>query len=160
MRKTATFTVEAEGRDKSKSFLLTEMAATKAEDWAIRAMLALGAANVELPDGALELGMAALAEVGLKRLFSLNADTVKPLLDELMECVQIQPDRKRPEVRRALIENDIEEVRTLLTLKWEVLKLHMDFFPAAGLSASLTEAVQAAKPKSAIRTSHASSASS
>lgn len=159
-RKTATYTVDAEGRDKGKTFLLTEMSAAKAEDWAIRALLALGSANVDLPDGALELGMAALAEVGLKKLFSLRADVVKPLLDELMTCVEVQPDRNRPQVRRAMIEEDAEEVRTLLTLKWEVLKLHLDFSQAAGLSSSLAGAMQAAKRRPVTRTSRESSASS
>ena len=84
-RKTSTFI--GEGRDKGKHFLLTEMPATKAEDWAIRAMLALGAANVEIPDGALQLGMAALAEIGIKKLFSINPEQMRPLLAELMECV-------------------------------------------------------------------------
>ena len=160
MRKTETFTIEAEGRDKNKTFLLTEMAATKAEDWAIRVMLALGAANVEIPDGALQLGMAALAEIGLKKLFALNPATVKPLLDELMECIQIQPDKKRPEVRRTLIESDVEEVKTLLLLKWRVLSLHLDFSLAAGLSESFGGILEANKLKLNTRTSASSSASS
>ena len=153
MRKTETFTIEAEGRDKGKTFLLTEMPATKAEDWAIRVMLALGAANVEIPEGALQLGMAALAEIGLKKLFALNPATVKPLLDELMECIQIQPDKKRPEVRRTLIESDVEEVKTLLLLKWRVLSLHLDFSVAAGLSESFGGILETAKHKPNTRTS-------
>ncbi len=137
MRKTATYTVEAEGRDKGKTFVLTEMPAARAEDWAIRALLALGSANVDLPEGLEGLGMAGLAEVGLKKLFALNHETIRPLLAELMECVQVQPDPRRPEVKRAMIDGDAEEVRTLLTLKYEVLKLHLDFSLGAGLSASL-----------------------
>lgn len=157
-RKTSTYTVTTEGRDLNKAFLLTEMAATRAEDWAIRCILALGAANVDIPEGAMELGMAALAEVGLKKLFSLSPLVVKPLLDELMECVQIQPDRKRPEVKRAVMEGDIEEVRTLLTLKWEVLKLHLDFTLGEGLSSSLAEKLTPGH-KPPTKTSHASSGS-
>ncbi len=160
MRKTETFTVEAEGRDKGKTFLLTEMAATKAEDWAIRVMLSLGAANVEIPDGALQLGMAALAEIGLKKLFALNPAVVRPLLDELMECVQMQPDKKRPEVRRALIESDVEEVKTLLLLKWRVLSLHLDFSLAAGLSESFGGILETAKRKQSTKMSPRSSGSS
>ena len=153
MRKTETWTAAAEGRDHGKTFLLTEMAATKAEDWAIRVMLALGSANVEIPDGAMQLGMAALAEIGLKKLFALNPSVVKPLLDELMECVQVLPDKKRPEVRRALIENDVEEVATLLQLKWEVLKLHISFSLADGLSASLGGLLETEKRKRSTPTS-------
>ena len=54
MRKTKTYTVDSDDRDKGKVFLITEMPATKAEDWAIRVMLALGSANVDIPDGALQ----------------------------------------------------------------------------------------------------------
>ena len=160
MRKTEMWTVESEGRDKGKTFILTEMAATKAEYWAIRVLLALGQANVDLPDGALQLGMAALAEVGLKKLFALNPEIVKPLLDELMECVMFQPDRKRPEVKRVLIESDIEEVKTLWMLKWEVLKLHVDFSFADGLLESIGKAPEAKKHMPSIKTSPASSVSS
>ena len=33
-RKTQTYTIDSGGRDKGKTFLITEMPATKAEDWA------------------------------------------------------------------------------------------------------------------------------
>lgn len=133
-RKTSTYTVLDEGRDKGKSFLLTEMSAAKAEDWALRALLALSAAKAELPDDAPTLGMAGLAEIGVKKLLALPFDSLKPLMDELMECVKVIPDPHRPQVQRPLIENDIEEVVTRFKLKWEVLQLHIDFSPAGGLS--------------------------
>ena len=98
-RKTLTYTVDSEGRDKNKTFLITEMPATKAEDWAIRAIFALGAANVEIPDGALQLGMAALAEIGLKKLFAVEAAQMRPLLSELMECVEFIPNPQKPQVK-------------------------------------------------------------
>jgi hypothetical protein len=140
-RKTLTYVVGSDGRDKGKTFLLTEMPATKAEDWAIRAMMALGAANVEVPDGALHLGMAALMEIGLKKLFAIDAPTLKPLLAELMECVEYVPNPQKPQVKLPYptFEGQVEEVATLLTLKWEVLKLHVDFSRAAGLSGSLAK---------------------
>jgi hypothetical protein len=154
-RKTSTFVVDSAGRDKGKTFLLTEMAATKAEDWAIRVMLALGAANVEIPDGALALGMAALAEIGLKKLFAVNAGDIKPLLAELMGCVEFIPNPQKPQVKLGypMFESQVEEVPTLLMLKWEVLKLHLDFSLAAGLSESIGKAVEAAKPRQSMRTS-------
>ena len=92
-RKTRLYIVEEDGRDKGKSFLLTEMSATKSEDWAIRALLAINSAKAELPDDAPSLGMAALAEVGVKKLLALPFESLKPLLDELMECVKIVPTR-------------------------------------------------------------------
>src|ERR1035437_8361384 len=98
-RKVSTFTVDSEGRDKSKQFLLTGMPATKAEDWAIRVMLALGAANVEIPDGALELAMAALAEIGLKKLFAGASSANMPRLAELMEGLEFVPNLQKPQVK-------------------------------------------------------------
>lgn len=142
-RKTETYTVTDEGRDKGKAFLLTEMPATKAESWAIRALFALGSANVDVPDDVKNMGMSGLAEVGLKKLFAMPYATAGPLLDELMDCVQMQPDPKRPQVKRGLVEGDVEEVRTLLTLKWQVLKLHLDFSIAGGLSSSIKAKVPA-----------------
>lgn len=133
-RKTETYVVSEEGRDKGKTFILTEMSATKAEDWAFRALLALGGANGEVPNDLPSLGMATIAEIGIKKLFALPFQTLKPLADELMECVQIVPDTQRPQVRRALIESDIEEVATRVKLKWKVLGLHLDFLPPGVLS--------------------------
>ena len=160
-RKTSTFVVSSEGRDKGKTFLLTEMAATKAEDWAIRVMLALGHANVDLPDGALELGMASLAEIGLKKLFAVNAADIKPLLSELMECVEFVPNPQKPQVKLGypMYESQVEEVSTLLTLKWQVLSLHLDFSLAAGLSESIGNVLEATKRKPSTRTSRESSGS-
>jgi len=152
-RKTLNFTVTDEGRDKNKSFLLTEWPASRAEAWAIRAVLALGAANVTVPDGVLNMGMAALTEIGLTKLFALPYKEAGPLLDELMECIQVMPDARRPQVKRPLVESDIEEVKTRLALKWEVLKLHVDFFTAGGLSELTKAKAPAAESSSPTRTS-------
>lgn len=133
-RKTETYVVADEGRDKGKSFLLTEWPSSKAESWATRAILGLLNANVEIPDGALDGGMAALLQIGIKKLFALPYSSAGPLLIELMECVQVVPDAKRPQVKRALIEEDIEEVKTRLKLKSAVLNLHLDFSIADALS--------------------------
>jgi hypothetical protein len=135
-RKTVMYTVdETGGRDRGKTFLLTEMPAAKAEDWAMKVLLAMLNANVDVPDNVMELGMAGLAEVGLKKLGALPFAVAKPLLDELMECVQVVPNPQKPQVIRPLLAaEDIEEVATRLKLKWEVLSLHVDFSPAGDLS--------------------------
>ena len=158
MRKTQEFVIEAEGRDKGKRFFLTEMSAVQAEDWACRCLFALGNANVEIPDGVLSMGMAGMAEVlpsvGLKALLSMKHADVKPLLDELMQCVQLRPDPKRPQVVQSYeqFSSQIEEVSTLFKLKWEVLRLHLDFLEAGNLSESLGK-VLPAKPAPNTRTS-------
>lgn len=158
MRKTLEYVIDAEGRDKGKKFFITEMPAVKAEDWACRCLFALGNANVEVPDGVFSLGMAGLAEVlpsvGLKALLSMKHADVKPLLDELMQCVQMRPDPRHPQVTQSYdqFSSQIEEVSTLFKLKWEVLRLHLDFLDAGGLSESLAK-VLPAKQKPSTRTS-------
>lgn len=140
-RKTATVTISAEGRDKGKVFVLTELSAYEAEDWAGRALFALMNAGVEIPDNIAEAGLAGVAAMGLKAIAKLPFDSAKPLLDKMMGCVQIQPS---PTVVRALIADDIEEVATLLHLRKQVLGLHLDFFTAVAPSTSGSKPGQAA----------------
>ena len=132
-RKQATVTISAEGRDKGKVFVLTELPAYEAEDWAGRALFALMNAGVDIPDNIAEAGLAGVAALGIKALTKLPYDSAKPLLDSMMKCVQIQPS---PTVTRALVADDIEEVATLLTLRKQILGLHMDFSMAVAQSTS------------------------
>lgn len=129
-RATANYTVTDEGRDQGKVFVLTEMPASKAESWAMRALLALMNSGVEVPEGFERMGMAGMAEVGLKALSGLKWETAEPLLAEMFECVQFMPDPAKPQIVRALFEQDIEEIATRLKLRAEVWKLHTGFLKA------------------------------
>lgn len=135
-RTTLNYTVNDEGRDFGKVFVLTEMSASQAEYWAMRALLALMANGVNVPEGFERMGMAAMAEVGLKALTGLKWETAEPLLQEMWECVQIMPDPTRAHILRGLVESDIEEVVTRLKIRAEVWKLHTGFLKAAGPSIS------------------------
>jgi hypothetical protein len=123
-RKESTFVADA-GRDKGKQFLITEMSASQAENWAIKAILAVGNAGVEIPENLASQGMAGLIAIGYMNLLKVPFDLAKPLLDEMMSCVQFSPSAG---IKRALIEDDIEEVSTRLKLRKAVWDLHMDFF--------------------------------
>lgn len=144
-RKTATVTIRTEGRDKGKVFVLTELSAYEAEDWAGRALFSLMNAGVKIPDNIAEGGLAGVAALGMTALTKLPYESAKPLLDKMMTCVQIQPSPSDPRVVRALIADDIEEVATLLTLRKQVLGLHMDFSMAAAQSTSGSKPGQAAR---------------
>ncbi|WP_454695599.1 hypothetical protein [Achromobacter aegrifaciens] len=135
-------TISAEGRDHGKVFLLTELSAYDAEEWAGRALFALMNAGVEIPDNIVEAGLAGVAAMGLKAIAKLPFDSAKPLLDRMMACVQIQPS---PNVTRELMSGDIEEVATMLTLRKKVLGLHLDFFAAATPSTSGSKSTVAAR---------------
>lgn len=115
------------GRDEGKIFYLREMSASQVEDWCLRALLALTKAGVELPDGIESAGLAGLATMGVQALAGLQYGDAKSLMDEMMECVQICPDPRNPNVIRPLIEDDIEEVKTRLLLRNKIVELHVGF---------------------------------
>lgn len=118
---------EAPGRDEGKTFLLREMPASQVEDWCLRALLALAKAGVELPDGIESAGAAGIAAMGVQALQGLNYTEAKPLMDEMMGCVQICPDPRNPTVIRPLVEDDIEELKTRLFLRNQIIELHVGF---------------------------------
>jgi hypothetical protein len=128
-RKTLTYTVTDEGRDKGKVFILTEMAASQAERWALRALSALAASGVEVPDDIATAGLAGVARLGVQAFGGLPWEKAEPLIEEMFKCISILPDPSKPSVTRVLIEDDIEEVTTRLKLRIELFKLHMSFFP-------------------------------
>lgn len=132
-RKTAKIVIEDDGRDKGKVFHLTEMPASRAEKWGMRALLAMSRAGVELPDEAAQSGMLGVAAAGVQALTRLSFYEAEELMDEMFQCITIQPDPALP-ATRALIEDDIEEISTRLTLRMEVLQLHMGFSTSGLLS--------------------------
>lgn len=135
-RKTKIVKIESEGRDKGKVFMLTEMPASRAEKWAMRAFLALAHAGVEVPEEMQGLGMSALAIIGLRALSRVSFAEAEPLMDEMMECVQAVPDPSKPAIIRGLYEDDLEEVASRAYLKSEVFELHTNFSVAAVISGS------------------------
>jgi hypothetical protein len=132
-RKVAEVIIPADdpGRDKGKKFRITEMPALQAERWAIRAITAIGKAGIEVPDEALDLGMGALAGVALRAIVQIEFDDAMPLLAEMMACVQRDMGNG---VVRALTEDDIEEVPTILKLRGETIALHVGFSMADVMS--------------------------
>lgn len=134
-RGTALYTVTEDNRDKGKTFLITELSSARGESWAMRAILALMHNGVQLPDGFNpNMGMAAMAEIGIRALEKLKWSDAEPLLNEMFECVAFIPDVKKPQVVRSIYEEDIEEITTRVELRTEVWKLHVGFLKAAALS--------------------------
>jgi hypothetical protein len=129
-RKSINYKVTDEGRDKGKVFVLTEMSAAQAEKWAMKALLAVISSGVDLPPGFESMGMAGMAEVGIKALAGLRWEIAEPLLDEMWGCVQVMPSTDKPHVIRPLIDQDIEEIITRIKIRAEIWKLHIDFLKA------------------------------
>lgn len=150
-RKVVTITIDLPGRDNGKVFLLTEMSALKAEKWAARALLVLARSNMQVPDDITSTGMAGIAMLGIHALAGVDFTQAEPLLDEMMSCVEYIPDPARPQVKRHPWEDDIEEVRTFIRLREEVLSLHVGFSIAELRSqATATEGSDPATPSTAI----------
>lgn len=128
-RKTKKITIDSKGRDYGKVFLITELDAWSAEEWATEALFAMMNAGVDIPEGIEQAGLAGVAALGISALTKVPYDKAKPLIEKMMSCVQVVLAVTRP-----LIPDDIEEVGTLLLLKKEVLMLHLDFFIDGGVS--------------------------
>ena len=104
--------IEREGRDHGKIFWITEMSASAGEYWAGRLLTMLAAGNADVPPGFFQLGFEGCAAwVAVHGIGGIDWAVCKPLLDEMMACVTIQPDAAR-NVTRELLEDDIEEIVT------------------------------------------------
>lgn len=122
-------------RDHGKHYLLVEMDAMRGEWFAIRAGLLLAEAGIDVGE---VQGFQALAIAGITSLAKIKAEDLKPLLDEMLSCVQIIPDISFPDNRRRIsMVGDISEVSTLLKLRLELFELHVGFsLPGVGSKAS------------------------
>jgi hypothetical protein len=150
-RKSKPFVVTDDGRDKGKRFLITEMSAEKAEEWGVRALGAMIRAGVDLPDLVMASGMAGVVSVGFMALFAAPFAELKPLLDELLACVESCAEDPKSEVRTKVFENDIEEPRTLLLLRMEAFELCAGFSVAAAFSTLREQTISAAMAAKALR---------
>lgn len=145
-------TITEDNRDRGKRFIVREMPADAAEWWAIRALIVMGNAGVSLPAGVLEGGMAGLAgmeaakgvasalfAIGLRMMPGVDANALKPLLDEMTGCLNYQPPGgHKPQVLEEGELSQIEEISTRLKLRAEVLELHLGFSLAAAVSTTDT----------------------
>ncbi len=127
--KTKQITIE-HGRDKGRVFLITEMSAAHADNWAMRALIALANGGVDLGNLSPQQGMMGMAGVALDALGRLKADDAIPLLNELLDCVQIIPEGGQPRLLNMDF-NDVEDFTTLWRLRKEVFALHTDFLQHA-----------------------------
>lgn len=154
-------TIDTEGRDKGKVFLLTEMPADAGERWANRAALALTNTGAAIPEEALGAGWATLAAIGVQALGMLRHENVQPLLDELWPaCVRwVPPTAGLPPQEIVRGQNSqIEEVATRYEIYFALWKLHTGFsMPGVSQTSGLqlSQDVDAVKPGWITSISHA-----
>jgi hypothetical protein len=154
MRREKVVEITAEGRDHGKVFLLTEMAASQAEDWAARALLGLLRGGVDVPDDVATAGLQGLARFGLRALATIPYAELRPLMLEMFSCVKVVPSPTSRGFARDLEESDTEEVATRLRLRAELIELHTGF-SMPGSASTPTSGTAAAAPSSNTQTSPA-----
>jgi hypothetical protein len=166
-RHTKTITIDTQGRDEGKTYIITEMPVRQSEWWGMRFLTALSTSGVEMPDELVGGGMAGVAALGIRFVLgTVGRPEMKELHDEMFaSCLTFLPDPTRPQEaafmrgyggKVPMVDDDIEEQQTLRRLRQEILILHLDFFPhavrsilelitataAANLSDTLTSPVQ------------------
>ncbi len=157
-RKEIRITIDAEGRDRGKTFVLREMPSDQAEWWFIRFVLALANAGAKVPEGVLFAGAAEAAEmitnlknslvVAIRALQGLDSRDIKALLDEMMPFISYQPPGGAPEQTLFPgLNMQAEEVATLFKLRFELIQLHLGFSLAA--AALTTESGNTSPPQAA-----------
>lgn len=125
-------TITADGRDKGKQYIVTEADPFRTEAWCTRALFAAMNAGVDIPENIASAGLAGVVALGAKALALVPYDTAKPLLDEMLTCVQY---KVAGGVTRGLgYDGDIEELSTILQLRKVIVGLHTDFFTDANPS--------------------------
>ena len=125
-RKEIDVKIEADGRDKGKTFHIMEMSAWDAERWALRAFFEVMNSGVEIDDRLVKAGMAGIAIAGIQAFGKVPFERAQPLLNELLTCVKYKFGM-RPEEVRAIVAEDVEEPGTILQLRAEALNLHVNF---------------------------------
>lgn len=158
-RKTSTYTVTEDNRDKGKVFLITEMPPMQAEKWAMRAGLALAHAGSDIGTLLQDIGMVAFAmmspslkddaavqdqagrtaaRAAIYALSGLNFAEAEPLLDELLGCVSVVNDGGQLVAPRPLSQyiTAVEEPTTLFNLRKETIILHVGFLRGGANSTS------------------------
>ena len=130
-RHTKIITITDEGRDKGKGYLITEMDPVHGEKWATRLLLAAAEGGLDMPESFdfTTASSSKLAPYVMLAIAKAKWETLEPLLDEMMGCVQYVPTPSNPLVVLPLSANPdaIEEVKTMLTIRRGWLELQLGF---------------------------------
>ena len=122
-------TVVLDDRGNKLTFKIREMSATDMSFWALRAFKALGAAGVELPDGADIRTALKLISANFQTMCkNIDLGDVRGLLDDLLRmCWRVVGKVEEP-VTPETVNDYIEDVHTLWALYAEAFKVCTDFF--------------------------------
>jgi len=130
MRNTKLVTI-TEGRDKGKGYFITEMDPFRGEKWAARLLFAAAEGGMDIPENFdfATASMAKLAPLIMLAIAKAKWETLEPLMDEMMGCVQYQPNPQNAASRLPLsvTPDSIEDVKTIIAIRKEWIALHLGF---------------------------------
>ncbi len=137
MRRSRTVTIDKpadgiENRDAGKTFIITEVPAVQAEEWGLRALMALGTSGFIVPQEMADAGLIGAAIVGYQAFMGARQEEILPLWREMLPaCVQYLPPagENAAGVTITIPWNPqlVEEVSTLAILRQNILELHVGF---------------------------------
>lgn len=135
MRRSATVTIDTPGRDYGKTFAVVEASPVETEDWCARVLIAMKQADVKVPSDIAKMNPRDLVMTALHNFGQSGWGGAKTLLREMLTRVFVVPDPGAPFLMRDLGSDDIEELTTLIELRLEVVKLHIETIVPFGPSA-------------------------
>lgn len=121
-------TIDAPGRDQGKAFRLALMPPKKLKRWLAAFTVALQRERLSFVGR--EFAEAAQHIVEARGAMPAAAVDFDSLMDEMMGCIRLIPDPARPGNSRRLGEHDIEELRTVMLLRVEWIRLMGSVVPA------------------------------
>lgn len=141
MVKQVTVVCPHDGADKGKRFVITRMSAVAADRWGRHCMQAAASSGGDIAGVAQGGGLAAVAAAGIGIFAAMDPARMDELIDQLLQCVQMQPDPANPAMLLpwAVVSagEQIEEIPTIGWLQKEAFVLHVDFFKGVGQLFSL-----------------------
>lgn len=128
MRRTRNVTIEGtpdENRDAGKVFIVTEVSAVQAEEWGLRALMALGTGGITVPQEMADAGLMGVALISYQAFMGAREDAVMPLWREMLPACVTQSVSAGVTLPWSPIL--VEEPSTLLQLRQQILELHTGF---------------------------------
>lgn len=123
MRSTLIFKT-TRGRDKDKTFKITEMSAESAEFFALRVLKANKLSDNDILH---QCPLSQLASMGFKAILSVGDEYSRQLLIDMTSCVEFSLPSS-PDCFNKLNLDEIEEPMTLSFLRKKIFDLHTNFF--------------------------------
>lgn len=110
--------------DHGKTFRITKWDVEKGEWWAVRVLQGILGKDIEMLEVLFGGASAEVARRGISALMQIEPERLKPLLDEMVEGIEVvMPDGKT----RKRLKGDVEAIRTMLELRFAVWKLNLGF---------------------------------